>query len=134
MINYTLFLTSLILMAWTSIERYLFIYHERFMLRHIILLHYAPIVTIILYSIIFYTGSILLYKCQPVYNVHLYVCGGACYQYKLGLRLIDMIINVMGSVITTFVVNLVLIIRHVIQRCYMNRSIIPIRKTLQWVR
>jgi hypothetical protein len=134
MINYTLFATSIILMAWTSIERYLFIYHERFILRHIISLHYAPIISIILYSIFFYTGAVLLYKCQPNYNVHLYVCGGACYQYGLELGLIDIVINIMGSVITTFVVDLVLIIRHTIQRCYMKRSAIAISKNLQWVR
>ncbi len=134
MINHTLFLTSIMLMAWTSIERYLLIYHERLMLRHIILLHYAPIITIILYSIFFYVGSILLYKCQPTYNVRLYVCGGACYQYQLQLGLIDMIVNAMRSVMTTFIVNLVLIIRHVLQRYYMKRSVIPISKNLQWVR
>jgi hypothetical protein len=125
---------SIILMAWTSIERYLFIGHERFMLRHIILLHYAPTITTILYSIFFYVVAVLLYKCQSVYNVHLYVCGGACYQYQLGLGLIDMVLNAMCSVITTFVVNLVLIIRHVLQRYYIKRSVTPISKNLQWVR
>jgi len=134
MIKYTLFLSSIMLMAWASIERYLLIYHERLMLRHIILLHYAPIMIIILYSIFFYVSSVLLNKCHPTHNVHLYVCGGACYQYQLQLGLIDIIVNTMGSVITTFVVNHVLIIRHVLRRCYMKRSVIPITKNLQWVR
>jgi hypothetical protein len=120
-------------MAWTSIERYMFIYHERFMLRHIILLHYMPIIFIILYSIFFYVGSVLLHKCRSTYNVYLYVCGGACYEYQVGLGLIDTISNEMGSVITTFVVNLILIIRHVIRRCYMKRSVVPIGKNLEWV-
>ena len=134
MINYSLFLASIILMAWTSIERYVFIYHERFMLRHIILLHYAPIIVTISYSIFFYVGAVLLYKCKPAYNVHLYVCGGACYQYQLELGLIDMIVNAMCSVITIFVVNLVLIVRHVMERCYMKRSVVPVGNNLQWVR
>jgi hypothetical protein len=104
------------------------------MLRHIILLHYAPITFIILYSIFFYVGAVLLYKCQPTYDVRLYVCGGACYQYQLGLGLIDMVINAMASVTITFVVNLVLVIRHVIQRCHMKHSVVPISKNLQWVK
>jgi hypothetical protein len=134
MINYSLFLMSIILMAWTSIERYLFIYHERFMLRHIISLHYIPIIVIILYSIFFYVGTVLLYNCESTYNVHLYVCGGACYRYRLEFGLIDVIINAMGSVWTTFIVNIILITRHVVQRRRMKRSVIPAKKSQEWVR
>lgn len=134
MINYSLFLSSILLMAWTSIERYLFIYHERFIIRHIISLHYVPIIIIILYSIFYYVGAVLLYNCEPAYDIHVYVCGGACYQYGLEFGLIGMILNAMGSVTTTFIVNIILIIRHIIQRRRMKRTVIHARKSQEWVR
>ena len=68
--NYSLFQLSIFLMTWTSVERYFFIYHERFIMRHIILLHYGPITILILYCSVLYVGIVILYTCQPAYDIH----------------------------------------------------------------
>jgi hypothetical protein len=133
-LNYTLFLLSITLMAWASVERYLFIYHEQIILRHYALLHYAPITTSWLYSILFYLSTVVLYKCESIYDVHQYVCGGACYERDLCLGLIDRIGNVLCMVFFTFIINLILIIRNVTQRHRMKRCIITAGRSQQWVR
>jgi len=133
-LNYSLFYLSVSLMAWTSIERYLFIYHERFIIRHYILLHYGPVVCILLYGPLFYLSAVLWYQCQPNYNIHRYICGGACYQYEFALGFIDWIGNMLSSIFITFIVNIIIIIRHLMQKHRMKRVIIPINGNHQWVK
>jgi hypothetical protein len=121
-------------MSWTSIERYLFIYHERLIMRHYILLHYGPIGCIVLYGPLFYLCAILWYTCQPSYDIHRYVCGGACYQYRLGLGLIGWTGNMLSNVFIIFIVNIIIIIRHLMQKHRMKRVIISINRNPQWVK
>lgn len=132
-LNFSLFQLSIYLMAWTSIERYLFIYHERLILGHIILLHYAPIVLVSMYCPLFYMGTVLLHNCQPIYDVRLYICGGPCYSFELGLGLFDWIGNGICMEMVTLITNIVLIIRHIIQRCQMRRVIVTADGRHRWV-
>ena len=78
-----------------------------------------------------YKCRVCLHDCQPAYNLHLYVWGGACYQYRTEL---DMIFNAMGSVFTKFTVNLVLIVKYIRQRHRIKLSIISTIKNKKWVR
>jgi hypothetical protein len=133
-LNSSLFLLSITLMGWASVERYLFIYHERIIIRHYVLLHGVPILCLLLYCPLFYLGAVVLHKCQSDYDVYQYVCGGACYQHELALGMIDWIGNVLCVVFFTFVVNLILIIRHAMQRNRMKRCIFIAGKNQQWVR
>ena len=133
-LNYSFFLLSITLTAWATVERYLFIYHERVIVGNYVLLHSVPIISLLLYCPLFYLGAVVLYKCESNYDVRRYVCGGACYQYEMGLGLIDRIGNVLCVVLFTFIVNLILIIRHVMQRHRMKGSIITASRNQQWVR
>jgi len=133
-LNYSLFLLSITLMAWASVERYLFIHHEPMITGHYILLHYVPVGCLLLYCPLFYLGTVLLYKCKSNYNVYRYVCGGPCYQYQPIIGSIDRLGNVLCVVLVTFVINLILIIRHIIQRHRMKRCIITTNGKQQWVR
>jgi hypothetical protein len=133
-LNYSLFLFSITLMAWSSVERYLFIYHERIIIRYYVLLHYLPIICLFFYCPLFYLGTVVMYKCESNYDVHRYVCGGACYQYELALGLIDRIGNVLCVVFFTLILNLILIIRLIMQRHRMKRCIITANRSQQWVR
>ncbi|CAF1053419.1 unnamed protein product [Adineta ricciae] len=133
-LNYSLFQLSIFLMTWTSIERYLFIYHEHFIMRHLILLHYVPIIFFSLYCPLLYTGIVILNTCQPVYDVHLYICGGPCYSLVLTTGLLDWIGNGMSMEMTTLLMNIILIIRHFIQRHRMKKAILTAAGRQQWTR
>ena len=133
-LNYSLYQLSIFLMIWTSIERYLFIYHEQFILRHIILFHYGPIAVLSLYCSVLYVGIVLLYTCQPAYNVGLYLCGGPCYSSEPFLGMFDWVGNGISMELGTLLINIILVIRHLIQRYRMRRSILPAAGRQQWVR
>ncbi|CAF3255720.1 unnamed protein product [Rotaria sp. Silwood2] len=132
-LNYSLFLLSIFLMAWTSIERYLFIYHERFIMRHSILLHYIPNTLIIFYCPLFYIGVVIFHTCQTAYNINQFLCGGACYQFEPTLGLLDWIGNGICGVMITFTLSIVLIIRHFITRHRM-KNVITVAKRSEWRR
>nr|ACD54750.1 GQ-coupled rhodopsin-like protein [Adineta vaga] len=132
-VNSTFFLLSITLMGWASVERYLFIYHEQIITRHYILLHVVPVICLLFYCPLFYIGAVVLHECQLDYDMYRYVCGGACYQYEIPLSLINWIVNVLCVVIFTFVINLILIIRHVIQRQRMKKSVFVAGRNQQWL-
>ncbi|CAF1320036.1 unnamed protein product [Rotaria sordida] len=133
-LNYSLFQLSIFLMTWISIQRYLFIYHEQFILRHMILFHYGPVIFFYLYCPLLYIGIVVLYKCQPIYDVNLYICGGPCYSLELGLGLFDWVGNGISMEMTTLIVNVIVTIRHFIQRYRMKRAIITADGRRQWNR
>lgn len=115
-LNYSLFELSIYLVALTSIERYLFIYYEQFMQQHIIIFHFIPSGFILLYCPLFYIGVVVLYTCQPAYDINLYLCGGACYQFERILGFVDWLGNGIVIVMITFFVNMALIIHRLIKR------------------
>ena len=133
-VNYTLFEWSIFFMAWTSIERYLFIYHERLIKRHLITLHYGPIAAISLYCPLFYLGAVVVYKCQPAYDPRLYICGGPCYSLTPTLSLLDWIGNSLCMETLIFIVDVTVIGQHLIQRRRMKRITVTVDARREWVR
>lgn len=133
-LNYSLFIMSIFMMGWTSIERYLFIYYEHLITQHKILLHYIPVLCIILYCPLFYISITILYPCQHMYNIYLYLCGGACYESQPIFGTMDWIANVACIVSIIFIVNIILIARHLIQRHRLKRVVITAIRRQHWVR
>ncbi|CAF1135345.1 unnamed protein product [Adineta steineri] len=133
-LNYSLFYLSIALMAWTSFERYLFIYYEKVITKHYLLLHYFPIACLILYGPLFYLSLVYLYKCQSYYDIHAFVCGGTCYQYELALGLFDWIGNIITPIFITFFINIIIVIRHFLQKHRMREAIVSINRHQQWRR
>ena len=133
-LNYTLFILTIILTTWTSIERYLFIYHEHFIKRYRILVHYVPIGFFTLYTSLFYVGVVMFYPCQQEYSVYKYLCGGPCYLFELIPSAIDWSINVASVLFITCVMNIVLIFFNIKQRHRMKSSIITAGRSQHWVK
>ncbi|CAF1166766.1 unnamed protein product [Rotaria sordida] len=72
-----------LLMAWAAIERYLLVYHDRLLStnRKRLLVHYFPLIMIILYTGIFYIVVIFLPPCENIYDYTLPICNAyPCYQ------------------------------------------------------
>ncbi len=133
LVNYSLFILSIYLTTWTSIERYLFIYHVHFITRYQILLHYLPIVGFTLYTPLLYTGLVIFYPCQQTYDMYNYICGGPCYLFENVPCLIDWSINVAFVLFITCLMNIILIICNTKQRQRMKRTIITAGNRKQWV-
>ncbi|CAM2729134.1 unnamed protein product [Rotaria socialis] len=134
LVNYSLFILSIILIAWASIERFLFIYNEQLIKRCRILLHYIPIGFFIVYTPTFYTGLVIFYPCEQAFNPTNYICGGPCYLFRIVPCMIDWGTNVVLVLLVTCFMNSFLIIYNVKQRFRMRGSIITADKSQQWRR
>jgi hypothetical protein len=86
--NYALCVIDLMLMAYGCIERYFLVFHLRFFKKHVILLHYGPLLFCVIYPPILYIGFIVVYNsCQNYFDYTLFTCGGPCYQFEVCLML-----------------------------------------------
>jgi hypothetical protein len=81
--NYALFVIGLMFMAYGCIERYFLVFHRVFFQKHLILLHYGPLVFFLIYPPLLYFGLIVIYPCENDFDYTELVCGGACYQYEV---------------------------------------------------
>ncbi len=81
--NYALFVNGLVLMAYGCIERYFLVFYRVFFKKHLILLHYGPLVFFVIYPPVLYFGLIVIYPCEKDFDYTQYVCGGACYEYQV---------------------------------------------------
>lgn len=68
-----------------------------------------------------------------MYDVQTFLCGSPCYQFERVLGLSDWIVNGICMVLTTFFVNLLLIVRHLIQRYRMRGVVITVDRRTRWV-
>ncbi|CAF3195374.1 unnamed protein product [Rotaria socialis] len=75
----TLNIVSLQLNAHLSIERYLLIFHNTFIQKYNISLHYAPAIFLIIAPLLFTFICIISYPCESTYDYNAVVCGVACY-------------------------------------------------------
>lgn len=110
-LDYVFTVSSLFLMAFGSVERYLLIFHHHLILRHRWLQHYLPIVLCIAYPFLLYTGLIYVYPCVNEFDYKLLTCGGPCYFHEAALSTFDEFANVVFPVVTGTIANALLIVR-----------------------
>ncbi|CAF2564680.1 unnamed protein product [Rotaria sp. Silwood2] len=92
-----------IIIAWSSIHRYLFIFHDRifFQRKKRFLFHYLPLIILLLYILIFYTIVIIFPPCMHTFDYTLPVCNDyPCYLDNLFLGIWDSVVN---SILPTFI-------------------------------
>lgn len=83
MYNYALVIIGLMYMAYGCIERYFLIFHRAFFNKHLIALHYVPIVFFLIYPFLLYVGLIIIYPCRINFDYTQSICGNPCYLYKV---------------------------------------------------
>ena len=81
--NYALIVIGLMFMAFASVERYFLVYCRVIFKKHLILLHYGPLLFFLIYPPLLYIGLIVVYSCETNFDYTQFVCGGACYQYEV---------------------------------------------------
>ena len=117
-------LTNL-LMAWASIERHILVFHSCWLsnMKKKLLLHYLPLVIIILYGCIYYTVIFLFEPCENLYAYDYDWCLYPCFYVYKDLALYDTIVN---SIVPTPIIvigNVFLLIRVVKKKQFLHRSI-----------
>ncbi len=101
----------LMLMSYGSIERYLLIFHRAFIFRHLIILHYLPIIICLVYPFLYYVGMIYIYPCVNYFDYTTNLCGGPCYVFDPLPSTFDLIFNLAFFETIGVVTNIVLVIR-----------------------
>ncbi|CAF1094624.1 unnamed protein product [Adineta steineri] len=74
----TLNMCTMYLNAYLSIERYLLVFHNKFLLKYKNILHYIPMFLILIISVVFVFSFSVLYPCQTQFNYNAIVCGSVC--------------------------------------------------------
>ncbi|CAF1291155.1 unnamed protein product [Adineta ricciae] len=111
--DYLLFSSVNVLMCWTSIERYLFIFHRNLFTtaRGRLLYHYIPFVIIIVYLVLFYIGVIFIYPCDAQFDFSQPLCGFPCYTTQAVISFYDLFAHSFCPMCVDVSLNVVLIIR-----------------------
>ena len=78
MLTQTLDTTGILLMAYASIERYLFIFHGTMTQNHPVLFRYLPVIFCITYPLLYVLGIVLLLSCQSDFIYSAFLCAGEC--------------------------------------------------------
>ncbi|CAF1287481.1 unnamed protein product [Adineta steineri] len=69
---------TMYLNAYLSVERYLLVFHNQFLLKYKNILHYMPMFLILIISVVFVFSFSVLYPCQTQFNYNAIVCGSVC--------------------------------------------------------
>jgi hypothetical protein len=113
--------TGLLLMAFASFERYLFIFHSMFLQQHQIILRYIPICLCFIYPFFYFIGIIYILPCSHEFYYSAYLCGGGCYLYDPVWNAITWLVNVCTPVFIILLLNILLIIRILYQKNRMQQ-------------
>ncbi|CAF3473680.1 unnamed protein product [Rotaria socialis] len=112
----TLNMATLELNAHLSIERYLLIFHNAFIQRYSISLHYVPAFFLIIVALLFTFICIVSYPCKSTYDYNAVVCGVACFTLNPILGPIGWLIFYLVPLVIIVVSNLFLIIQVTLQK------------------
>jgi hypothetical protein len=126
-LDYALYGAQFLLFSWATIERYILIFHDRWLLtkKRIYFLHYFPIIILIVYSLIYYTIIIILPFCPrmffqlPMHGVY-YPC---IYYYVPIISIWELVCHQLIPVITIIIFSCLIFIRVLWQKSRLNRTI-----------
>jgi hypothetical protein len=99
------------LISYSSTERYLIIFHRAFLFRHLIVLHYLPIIICIIYPCLYYIGMIYIYPCMNYFDYTGNLCGGPCYVFDQLPSTFDLLFNLALIEAIGVLANIVLVSR-----------------------
>jgi hypothetical protein len=71
--------TAAMILAWTSIERHILVFHDRWLQARSkrLILHYLPLVSLMTYATVYYTVVLFFPPCQHTYTYTLPVCAAS---------------------------------------------------------
>ena len=110
------------LITFASIQRYLLVFHNNLVRRHLFLLHYLPIIFCLTYPCLFYFGLILFYPCVQRYDYTKITCQGPCYLFERIPGTLDLFINLVFPLTICVCTNVILLFRILHQKHRMKQQ------------
>ncbi|CAF1313791.1 unnamed protein product [Rotaria magnacalcarata] len=101
------------LMWWMSIERYLLVFHSQIfkVSKYRWVLHYLPLIALVIYITGFYGIVIFLYPCEPQPNYSAVLCGVPCFSLEAAISTFDLITHNLAPLIFNAFFSIAIIIR-----------------------
>ncbi|CAM4969683.1 unnamed protein product [Rotaria socialis] len=125
-VNIGMYDGGVIFMAWTAFERHIIVFHEHWIStrKRRIIIHYFPMLFLILYIFIYYIYAIYYFPCENTYDYTLPVCSGPpCYEYDPIMSMSDWIVNIALPTFLEALLSLAFMFRVLWQK---HRSHLPI--------
>ena len=106
------------LMLWATVERHILLFHSHWLTttRRLLLIHYMPILTIILYGFTFYAVVIFFSSCENEFDYTKNWCGYPCFYRQSHIMMYDTIVNCLLPAPLIAIINVLLLIRIVKQK------------------
>lgn len=113
------------LMTWASIERHILVFHNSWVntSRQRFFFHYLPLITIFVYSLIFYIVVIFFPPCENDFDYTRSWCNYPCYFNEYSIMLYDTVFNCILPIPLIAIINVLLIIRVIRQRQVLHQNI-----------
>lgn len=123
--NLSLLATNVSLMAWTSIQRHILIFHSNWVQTRSgqWKWNYFPLIFCGTYPALFYFACIIIYRCENNFDYTSPLCGSICYVQVKWLLTFDWITNVLIFSLIIPLASISLLLRVVIQARKMRRSV-----------
>jgi hypothetical protein len=114
-----------VFLAWAAIERHILIYHSNTMKqsRYRLLFHYGPLAFLMVYLIAFNAACFLTPVCFSNYNFAVVFCDASCLGAIPFMSTWYLMVNQLTAAIIAIAFSLALLIRTIIQRKRMKKSI-----------
>jgi hypothetical protein len=110
-------------MAFSSVDRYLFVFHNIFYRHHTILIVYVPMLLCFLVPAVYFSGVIFAYPCTIIFVYSFWQCGALCYQFNsIFLRTFENYAYLIVPTLMIVLGNIILLIRVLIQKNSMKEQ------------
>ena len=112
-IDWGLFLTHTILFAWTTVERHILIFHEKWASTRMrrLLVHYFPLIILLLYNLIFNIVLDFFPPCENAFIDDIAVCASSCLYDIDALSMYDTIAHQLVPIFTIILFSTTLLAR-----------------------
>jgi hypothetical protein len=126
-IDWGLYFTQTILFAWATVERHILIFHYKWVStkKKRLIVHYLPLVMLVLYCLSFYIVITFFPTCENIFDDYYIVCIQLCSFKSSKLYIYDTIVHQIlpNLIVVVFSIALLLRVRHQKHR---------VGKSLQW--
>jgi hypothetical protein len=118
-LDFTLYNTQTVILAWASIERHILIFHSKYLTtkQQKIFYHYLPPVILMVYLLCFHTNVLIFPSCENLFDFNALQCGSnPCYAGMNFLSIWDTIVNCVIPTLIIAIFNLALLYRIIAQK------------------
>lgn len=125
-VNLGIYNTTSLVLAWMSIERHIFVFHNRWVRNHRkrFMIHSLPLILLLIYAMAYYTWVIFFPPCQHTFIYTLVICSATpCYLHHAVIGIWDTGIHGGLSTVIVACFSIGLLVRVLVKRRHQYRIV-----------